>query len=144
VISEGLRRLFDAHVHTMPIWESQFLLKQVYGIDSFGLVDYDNFTIPAAGPFDLVICNRRSTSTRSCGVSRPTGSTWCSTGGGNSITCRWHVEVRSRWDVRARFADEWPGIVERAVAEGLVEFDADGVLRLVSRETTRKDMETLR
>ena len=36
-------------------------------------------------------------------------------------------------DLRGRFADEWPQIVERGVAEGLAEFDADGTLTLVGR-----------
>jgi len=40
-------------------------------------------------------------------------------------------------DVRPRFADEWPQIVERGVAEGLAEFDADGNLRLVGRAALR-------
>jgi hypothetical protein len=38
-----------------------------------------------------------------------------------------------RGDLRARFADEWPQLVERGVADGLVEFDAEGHLRLVVR-----------
>jgi hypothetical protein len=46
-ISESLRRLFGAEVHGMPIWESQrFLLKEVYGIDSPGLVNYDRSRFP--------------------------------------------------------------------------------------------------
>jgi SAM-dependent methyltransferase len=61
-ISEGLRRLFGAEVHAMPIWESQkFLLKAVYDIDSSGLIDYDQFDIPFDGTFDLIICNHMLT-----------------------------------------------------------------------------------
>ena len=64
MISEGLRRLFGADVYAMPIWESQhFLLKEVYGIESSGLVDYDQFEIPVDGPFDLIICNHMLTHT---------------------------------------------------------------------------------
>jgi hypothetical protein len=36
-------------------------------------------------------------------------------------------------ELRGRFAAEWQQIVERGVAEGLAEFDADGTLRLVGR-----------
>jgi 2-polyprenyl-3-methyl-5-hydroxy-6-metoxy-1,4-benzoquinol methylase len=63
MISEGLRRLYGADVHAMPIWESQrFLLEEVYGIESSGLVDYDQFAIPAAGgQFDLIVCNHMLT-----------------------------------------------------------------------------------
>jgi hypothetical protein len=38
-----------------------------------------------------------------------------------------------RGNVRARFAAEWPQLLERGVADGLVEFDAKGNLRLVAR-----------
>jgi hypothetical protein len=34
--------------------------------------------------------------------------------------------------VRGRFGDEWTQVIERGVAEGLVEFDPDGRLRLVA------------
>ena len=61
-ISDGLRRLFNAKVCALPIWESQrLILKEVYGIDSPGLVDYDDFTIPFEGRFDLIICNHMLT-----------------------------------------------------------------------------------
>ncbi len=36
-------------------------------------------------------------------------------------------------DLRARFAGEWEQVVARGVAEGVVEFDADGHLHLVVR-----------
>ena len=62
MISEGLRRLFGADVHAMPIWESQrFLLKEVYGIESSGLVDYDQFDIAGDNAFDLIVCNHMLT-----------------------------------------------------------------------------------
>ena len=61
-ISESLRRLFGAEVYVIPIWESQrFLLQEVYGIDSAGLVDYDRFDIPYEGTFDLIIGNHMFT-----------------------------------------------------------------------------------
>jgi hypothetical protein len=40
-------------------------------------------------------------------------------------------------DVRPRFADEWTKVVERGVASGLAEFDADGNLKLVGRAALR-------
>jgi len=39
--------------------------------------------------------------------------------------------------VRQRFADEWPEVVERGVAAGLAEFDAEGNLKLVGRAALR-------
>jgi hypothetical protein len=38
-----------------------------------------------------------------------------------------------RTELRGRFAEEWPRVLERGVAEGIVEFDAKGTLRLVAR-----------
>jgi hypothetical protein len=32
-------------------------LKEVYGLDSTGLIDYDRFEVPCEGPFDLIVCN---------------------------------------------------------------------------------------
>jgi len=62
MISEGLRRLFGAQVFALPIWESQrYLLERVYGIESPALVDYDDFSIPIDGQFDLIICNHMIT-----------------------------------------------------------------------------------
>ncbi len=61
-IAESLRRLFDARVTVVPMWESQrFLLKAVYGFDSTGLVDFDHFQVPAGGPYDLIIGNHMLT-----------------------------------------------------------------------------------
>ena len=57
-IAESLRRLYNAQVSVMPMWESQkFLLKELYGFDAQGLIDYDHFEIPFDGRFDLIICN---------------------------------------------------------------------------------------
>ena len=57
-IAESLRRLFQADVAVMPMWESQkLLLKELYGFDAEGLIDYDHFHIPFAGRFDLIVCN---------------------------------------------------------------------------------------
>jgi len=57
-IAESLRRLYHADVSVMPMWESQkFLLKELYGFEARGLIDYDHFHIPFEGRFDLVVCN---------------------------------------------------------------------------------------
>ena len=57
-IAESLRRLYNANVSVMPMWESQkFLLKELYGFDAQGLIDYDHFQIPFEGRFDLIVCN---------------------------------------------------------------------------------------
>ena len=46
----------------MPIWESQqFVLREVYGIDTSATIDFDRFAIPFDGEFDLVICNHMIT-----------------------------------------------------------------------------------
>jgi SAM-dependent methyltransferase len=57
-IAESLRRLYNANVSVMPMWESQkFLLKELYGFEAQGLIDYDHFHIPFEGRFDLIVCN---------------------------------------------------------------------------------------
>jgi SAM-dependent methyltransferase len=57
-IAESLRRLYHADVSVMPMWESQkFLLKELYGFDAKGLIDYDHFQVPFEGRFDLIVCN---------------------------------------------------------------------------------------
>ena len=215
MISEGLRRLFGAHVHTMPIWESQqFLLKEVYGIESSGLVDYDQFDIAAEGPFDLIVCNHMLTHAvrpqrffeavhrrlvpgghvyfynepddaeylignqsmlatlnplhmqsfdqqslaRALGangfevvfhkqrdenhicLAKSTATSWTPmTEQDRKRRVRAYHRARDRailglqGDLRARFAAEWEQVVARGVAEGVVEFDADGHLHLVVR-----------
>ena len=61
-ILDGLRSAWGAEVYAMPIWESQqFLLREVYGIDTSAIIDFDHFDIPFDGAFDLVICNHMIT-----------------------------------------------------------------------------------
>jgi SAM-dependent methyltransferase len=61
-ILDGLHRAWGAHVFAMPIWESQqFLLREVYGIETSDLIDFERFAIPFDGPFDLIICNHMLT-----------------------------------------------------------------------------------
>ncbi|MDA1183141.1 MAG: class I SAM-dependent methyltransferase [Acidobacteria bacterium] len=57
-ILEGLRRHYGADVYAMPIWESQqFILRELYGIQTSELIDFDDFAIPFDEPFDLIVCN---------------------------------------------------------------------------------------
>jgi 2-polyprenyl-3-methyl-5-hydroxy-6-metoxy-1,4-benzoquinol methylase len=57
----SLRRLFDADVRAMAIFEAQqFLIREVYGIEA-SLIDFDRFEIPFAGPWDVIVCNHMLT-----------------------------------------------------------------------------------
>jgi SAM-dependent methyltransferase len=219
MISDGLRRLFDAQVCTLPIWESQrYLLKAVYGIDSPGLVDYDDFNIPFEGRFDLIICNHmlthvvrpvlffdailahlkpngyvyfynepedaeflkgsqsmiatlnplhmqtfdqrslvrllaargfnvvflKSRNLNHMCLAQPGAASWApmSTPERDARLNAYRLAydravLLSSPEVRPRFADEWTKVVERGVASGLAEFDADGNLKLVGRAALR-------
>lgn len=61
-ILNGLRRRFGTSVAAMPIFEGQqFILREMYGIECSDLIDYDMFTIPFEGRFDLIACNHMLT-----------------------------------------------------------------------------------
>jgi SAM-dependent methyltransferase len=61
-ILNGLRRQFGASVAAMPIFEGQqFIMRELYGIECSDVIDYDMFTIPFEGPFDLIACNHMLT-----------------------------------------------------------------------------------
>ncbi len=61
-IGAGLQRLYGAEVYAMPLFESQqFLLAEAYGIRSDHRIDYDAFTIPYNGCFDLIVANHMLT-----------------------------------------------------------------------------------
>jgi SAM-dependent methyltransferase len=61
-IAHGLRRLYKARVAVMPIFESQRLIvEELYGIECSDLIDYDQFTIPFEGKFDLIVANHMLT-----------------------------------------------------------------------------------
>ena len=46
----------------MPIFESQRLIvEELYGIECSDLIDYDQFTIPFQGTFDLIVANHMLT-----------------------------------------------------------------------------------
>jgi len=61
-IGAALKRLYNADVYGMPLFEGQqFLIRETYGIPVDHMLDYDDFTIPYAGDFDLVIANHMFT-----------------------------------------------------------------------------------
>jgi SAM-dependent methyltransferase len=61
-IVSGLRRQFGAQVAAMPIFEGQqLILREMHGIECSDLIDYDQFTIPFDGVFDLIVCNHMLT-----------------------------------------------------------------------------------
>jgi hypothetical protein len=61
-IVNGLRRWFGASVAAMPIFEGQqFILRELYGVECSDLIDFDMFTIPFEGRFDLIACNHMLT-----------------------------------------------------------------------------------
>lgn len=61
-IAYGLRRHYGARVAVMPIFESQRLIvEELYGIECSDLIDYDRFTIPFRGRFDLIVANHMLT-----------------------------------------------------------------------------------
>ena len=58
----GLRRQFGVSVMAMPIFEGQqFIMQELYGIECSDVIDYDMFTIPFEGQFDLIACNHMLT-----------------------------------------------------------------------------------
>jgi hypothetical protein len=61
-IGAGLKRLYGAEVYGMPLFDGQqFLIQEAYGIPSTHKIDYDHFSIPYDGQFDLVIANHMFT-----------------------------------------------------------------------------------
>jgi SAM-dependent methyltransferase len=60
-IGAALRRLYGADPYAMALFENQrFVIEEAYGIPT-SLVDFDHFTIPHAGPFDVIIANHMLT-----------------------------------------------------------------------------------
>jgi len=61
-ILAGLKRLYGVEGWGIPIWESQqFIIKELYGIESPGLIDFEHFRISYDRQFDLIICNHMLT-----------------------------------------------------------------------------------
>jgi methyltransferase family protein len=61
-IGAALKRLYEADVYDMPLFDGQqFLIEEAYGIPATHKVDYDTFAIPYEGQFDLVVANHMFT-----------------------------------------------------------------------------------
>jgi 2-polyprenyl-3-methyl-5-hydroxy-6-metoxy-1,4-benzoquinol methylase len=57
-ILDGLRRHYGCEVYAMPIFESQqFIVQELYGIQTTPLIDFDRFHITHDEPFDLIVSN---------------------------------------------------------------------------------------
>jgi hypothetical protein len=57
-IGGALRRLYGGETFALPLFEAQQLLvREVYGTCAEHLLDYDAFSIPYSGCFDLVVAN---------------------------------------------------------------------------------------
>jgi SAM-dependent methyltransferase len=57
-IGGALRRLYGGETFALPLFEAQQLLvREVYGTCAEHLLDYDAFSIPYSGEFDLVVAN---------------------------------------------------------------------------------------
>jgi SAM-dependent methyltransferase len=57
-IGGALRRLYGGETFALPLFEAQQLLvREVYGTCAEYLLDYDAFSIPYAGSFDLIVAN---------------------------------------------------------------------------------------
>jgi SAM-dependent methyltransferase len=57
-IGGALRRLYGGETFALPLFEAQQLLvREVYGSCAEHLLDYDAFSIPYSGDFDLVVAN---------------------------------------------------------------------------------------
>ncbi len=61
-ISAGLQRLCGALPHAMALFPNQqFLIQEVYGIPASVGIDFEHFSVPFEGPFDLVVANHMLT-----------------------------------------------------------------------------------
>jgi len=214
-IGGSLRRLYGGETAALPLFEvQQLLVREVYGTRADHLLDYDHFTIPYDGCFDLVVANHLLTHAvrpaEALAVIReklqpgghlylynePDEADFLDTGksifntlnafhlqtfdapslartlqaagfdpifvGHHQGNCVALARVASGpWEslsgkdrskrlaryalardrgilmlpepLRARFGGEWDGLVERAFAAKLVDFDGDGQLRLVKQ-----------
>lgn len=61
-ISAALKRLYDADCSVMTLFENQkFLVEEVYGIPAAWPINFDKFSIPFEGRFDLIIAKHMFT-----------------------------------------------------------------------------------
>ena len=59
---ETLRRLYGAEVYALPMFESQkVIIESFFDLPAEGLIDFEDFSIPYEGPFDLILCNHMLT-----------------------------------------------------------------------------------
>ncbi|MBI4886457.1 MAG: methyltransferase domain-containing protein [Acidobacteria bacterium] len=58
----ALQRLYGAEPYALPMTHAQqFVMQQAYGITASSLLDFEHFTIPYEGQFDLIIANHMLT-----------------------------------------------------------------------------------
>jgi SAM-dependent methyltransferase len=61
-ILASLRRLYGIETFALPMTDAQrFVLKETYGIEAAGLIDFEHFTIPYDTTFDLIVSNHMFT-----------------------------------------------------------------------------------
>lgn len=61
-IGGALRRLYGGETFALPLFEAQRLIaREVYGTTADALLDYDRFSIPYDGLFDLIVANHSLT-----------------------------------------------------------------------------------
>jgi SAM-dependent methyltransferase len=61
-VSAALKRLYDADCSVMTMFENQqYLVQEVYGIPAQYPIDFDAFSIPFDGPFDLIVAKHMFT-----------------------------------------------------------------------------------
>jgi SAM-dependent methyltransferase len=61
-IGAAIRRLFGGETFALPLFEvQQLIVREVYGTRADARLDYDQFTIPYEGAFDLVVANHMVT-----------------------------------------------------------------------------------
>lgn len=61
-ISAMLQRLYQAECYAMTLFENQqFLIEEVYGVPTASPIDYEQFTVPFDGSFDLIVANHMLT-----------------------------------------------------------------------------------
>jgi SAM-dependent methyltransferase len=61
-ISAALKRLYDADCSALTLFENQqYLIQEVYGIPARCAIDFDEFSIPFEGQFDLIVAKHMFT-----------------------------------------------------------------------------------
>jgi cyclopropane fatty-acyl-phospholipid synthase-like methyltransferase len=61
-ISAALKRLYDADCSALTLFENQqYLIQEVYGIPARCPIDFDEFSIPFEGQFDLIVAKHMFT-----------------------------------------------------------------------------------